>query len=66
MAATYDGSIRINTKIDQVGAQAGLKTLTASLKNFALTVGAAFAVGAIVNFSKSCISLASDLTRYRT
>ena len=61
MAATYDGSIRINTKIDQAGAQAGLKTLTASLKNFALTVGAAFAVGAIVSFSKSCISLASDL-----
>jgi len=61
MAATYDGSIRINTKIDQTGAQAGLKTLTSSLKNFAVLVGVAFGVRAIISFSKECINLASDL-----
>lgn len=61
MAATYDGSIRINTKIDQRGAQSGLKSLTSSLKGFALAVGAAFAVGAIINFGRSAIKLASDL-----
>ena len=61
MAATYDGSIRINTKIDSAGAKVELASLTRSLKNFALTVGVAFGVGAVVNFTKECINLASDL-----
>jgi hypothetical protein len=62
MAATYDGTIRINSKIDTADAQKGISTLSNSLKRFASTVVAAFAVKTIVNFGKECIDLASDLT----
>ncbi len=65
MAATYDGSIRINTKIDTAGAKTGLASLTKSLKTFAVTVGLAFATTAIVGFGKSCIDLASDLNEVK-
>jgi len=61
MAGTYDGSIRINTKIESAGAKAELASLSKSLKGFAAVVGVAFGVAAIVNFSKECINLASDL-----
>jgi len=61
MAASYDGSIRINTKIDQTGAKTGLATLSGSLKKFAAAVAVAFSVTAIVSFTKSCIELASNL-----
>lgn len=66
--ATYDGSIRINTKIDQAGFQKGISSiqnsvtrLTSSLKSLAVTVGAAFGVAKIIQFGKEAISLASDL-----
>lgn len=65
MAATYDGSIRISTKIDTAGAKTGLASLTKSLKTFAVTVGLAFATTAIVSFGKSCIDLASDLNEVK-
>jgi len=61
MAATYDGSIRINTKIDSRDAKTQLNSLSRSLKNFAVVVGVAFGVGAIVSFGKECVNLASDL-----
>lgn len=61
MAAGADGYIRIDTKIDQRGAQAGLSELMGSLKGFAAAVGIAFGVAAIVRFGKACIDVASDL-----
>ena len=61
MAGTYDGSIRINTKIESAGAKTELASLSKSLKGFAAAVGVAFGVAAVVNFSKECIKLASDL-----
>ncbi len=65
MAVGYDGSIRINTKIDNAGAESGLKTLSGSLKRFAAEVVVAFSVGAVVSFGKSCIDLASDLNEVK-
>lgn len=61
MAQTYDGSIRINTKIDQTGFQKGVNGLGAQLRSLAKLVGAAFGVAKIVAFGKEAISLASDL-----
>lgn len=68
MAQQYDGSIRIDTKINQAGFNKGIagiqgsvNRLGASLKSLAATVGAAFGVAKIVQFGKEAISLASDL-----
>ena len=68
MAQQYDGSIRINTKIDQAGFKKGISEiqgsvnrLGSSLKSLAKTIGAAFGVAKIVQFGKEAISLASDL-----
>ena len=61
MAASADGYIRINTKIDQTGAKTGLASLGKSLKGFAVAAGLAFGVAAVTKFAKSCIDLASDL-----
>lgn len=68
MAQQYDGSIRIDTKINQAGFNKGIagiqgsvNRLGASLKSLAATVGVAFGVAKIVQFGKEAISLASDL-----
>ena len=61
MAATADGYIRINTKINNAGAKAGLNELTGKLKGFAVAMGMAFSVAAIVGFGKAAIDAASDL-----
>lgn len=57
----HDGSIRINTKIDNSGAEKGLSSLTGSLKKFAGIVGIAFGIGAIINFSKTAVNEASKM-----
>jgi hypothetical protein len=59
--AAYDGSIRINTKVDTEGVKTGLSSITSGLKSFASTVGLAFGVAAVINFGKECINVASDL-----
>lgn len=68
MAQQYDGSIRIDTKINQAGFNKGIagiqgsvNRLGASLKSLAATVGVVFGVAKIVQFGKEAISLASDL-----
>ena len=68
MAQQYDGSIRINTKIDQTGFNKGIagiqksvNGLGSSLKSLAGAVGAAFGIAQIVKFGKEAVSLASDL-----
>lgn len=68
MAQQYDGSIRIDTKINQAGFHKGIagiqgsvNRLGISLKSLAVTVGAAFGVAKIVQFGKEAIGLASDL-----
>lgn len=59
--ASADGYIRIDTKIDQRGAKAGISELMGNLKGFAAAVGIAFGVAAVVRFGKACIDVASDL-----
>lgn len=73
MAAGYDGSIRIQTKIDQTGfntgrkqIESGLIGITKSLKTMAAAAGIAFGIAAIVDFSKASIKAASDLTNAMT
>ena len=62
MAAGYDGSIRINTKIDSRGFNQGLSAITGSLKKLAGAVGVAFGVTSLVAFGKQAVQIASDLT----
>jgi hypothetical protein len=53
MAATYDGSIRINSKIDTAGVETGVSKITSGLKKFAGMVGVAFSITAVVNWAKA-------------
>ena len=62
LAAGYDGSIRINTKIDSKGFNQGLNAITGSLKKLAGAVGVAFGVASLVAFGKQAVQIASDLT----
>jgi len=62
MAVAADGYIRIDTKINQAGAQSGLNTLIKSLKGFAVAAGIAFGVAAVINFGKASVKAATDLT----
>ena len=62
MAAGYDGSIRINTKLDRNGFNQGLNAITGSLKKLAGAVGVAFGVASLVAFGKQAVQIASDLT----
>lgn len=66
MAVKYDGSIRIDTKIDSKTADKGLSQLTSSLKGFASAVGLAFGIGAIVSFGKAAVQASSDLSNAMT
>lgn len=62
MAGTYDGSIRINTKLNTNGFNSGIKSMTASLGKLAGAVGIAFSVTALVKLGKQAVELASDIT----
>lgn len=66
--AQYDGSIRINTKINTEGVKRGVSdiksqfnSLTHSLKKIGSLIATAFAVNKIVQFGKEMIELGSDL-----
>lgn len=62
MAAGYDGSIRINTKLDRNGFIQGLNAIAGSLKKLGGAMGVAFGVTAMVKFGKEALNIASDLT----
>lgn len=64
----YDGSIRIDTKVDEGGFKRGLKSiqsglgsLKSSLGKLAGAFGLAFSIDQVVAFGKEAIQLASDL-----
>lgn len=61
MAAGYDGSIRINTKLNTNGFLSGINSMTASLGKLASAVGVAFSVTALVKMGRQSIELASDI-----
>lgn len=62
MAMGYDGSIRIDSRIDPKGFNSGIKGIGSALKGIGVLVAGAFATGAIVNFGKSAVQAASDLS----
>ena len=68
MASKADGSIIIDTRVDTSGIQKGTRDIQGMFSNIikgakgvALAIAAAFSIKAIVDFSKECIALGSDL-----
>lgn len=59
--AAYDGTIRIDSRIDTKGFNAGIKGLQAALGPLARAVAATFAVAAIVAFGRTAVQEASAL-----
>ena len=57
----YDGSIRIDSRIDSKGFNAGIKGMIASVGKLAAAIGVAFAAAKIVAFGKSAVDAASDM-----
>lgn len=63
-----DGSVIIDTRMDTTGVQNGVSAIKQSfnglgsaVKKIGLLIGGAFAVGKLVQFSKECVELGSDL-----
>ena len=56
-----DGSIILQTKVDQSGINKGLFGIKSAVSKIGAAVGVAFSVTALVRFGKAAISLASDL-----
>ncbi len=61
MARQADGSIVIDTKIDDAKLKKGISGIGTSLKGITKLLATAFSVKVIYNFSKACIQSASDL-----
>ncbi len=73
MAAGYDGSIRIDSKINAKGFNSGIRSIsrgltgiTSSLKGLSVALGIAFGTAAIVNFGKASIKATTELTNAMT
>jgi hypothetical protein len=62
MALGYDGTIRIDSRIDAKGFNAGIKGMIGALKSLAAAVAAAFAARAAVDFGKSAVAAATELS----
>jgi hypothetical protein len=62
----YDGSIRIDSKINSKGFNKGISGMTAGLGKLAAAVGIAFGVGAIINFGRTAVAAASELASAMT
>lgn len=61
MAGSYDGSIRIDTSINTIPIDSGLSQIESKMKSFAGTMGLAFGVKELIDFSKRSVDAASDL-----
>lgn len=66
--AGYDGSIRIDTKINSSGFNNGIKNInsglmaiTKSLKNIAIAAGVAFSFKAVLDFGKASVAAATEM-----
>jgi len=66
MAAGYDGSIKIDSKIDTKGFNVGLNRMISSLKGLAVAAGIAFGTSAIINFGKTAVKATTELTNAMT
>ena len=67
--AGYDGSIRIDTRLDSSGFNGGLKSINAglggitkALKGVAIAAGIAFGVKAVIDFSKAAVSASTQMS----
>lgn len=56
-----DGSIILQTKVDQSGLNKGLGGIKGTITKIGKAIGVAFSVAALVNFGKAAVNLASDL-----
>ena len=65
-AAGFDGSIRIDSRIDERGFNRGVKSMTATVGKLAAAVAAAFAVQRVVSFGASAVKAASELASAMT
>ncbi len=66
MAVGYDGSIRIDSRIDTKGFNAGINGMINSLKKLAVAAGIAFGVKALVDFGKSSVKATTELANAMT
>lgn len=66
MALGFDGTIRIDSRIETRNFNAGVKHMGAALKPLAAAIAAAFAARAVVAFGKSAVSAASELASAMT
>lgn len=57
----YDGSIRINTRIDGKGFNTGVKSMMASLGSLAAAIGVVFSVQQMVQFGKTSVQTAMQM-----
>src|SRR3972149_2516508 len=57
----YDGTIRVDSRIDPKGFNAGIKSMIGALGPLALAIAATFSVIAIFNFGKTAVQTASDM-----
>lgn len=61
MALGYDGTIRIDSRIDTRGFNAGISSMTKSLRGLAAAIGLTFGVAAVSAFGKTAVNAASEL-----
>jgi hypothetical protein len=61
MAGGYDGTIRIDSRIDSKGFNGGIRAMTGSIKGLAAAVGLAFGTAAVVAFGKTAVDAASEM-----
>lgn len=62
MVNGYDGSVRIDTRIDSKGFNQGISGIVASLSKVAAAVGLAFGAGQVIAFGKSAVDAASQMS----
>lgn len=70
MAAGYDGTIRIDSKVDTKGFNQGVKQMSGGMgsligiiSKIGIAIGAAFAISKIVTFGKAALMAAANLER---
>jgi hypothetical protein len=61
MALGYDGSIRIDTKMDTRGFNSGIRTMLASVTKLGAALGLVFGVAALMRFGRTAVNEAGQL-----
>lgn len=61
MGIGYDGSIRIDSRIDTKGFNSGIASMGAMVKKLGAAIGVTFAAAGVVMFGRSAVQAASDM-----